>query len=244
MRPLMSSSASNNSPPPEEFDEFAEDYDGALNQGLKFTGESKDYFAQGRAKWTARRLEEFGVGRVGSCLDFGCGTGSATPHLQQTFDGVNVIGIDPSVESIELAKKSHGGASTEFCTNAEFDRQGALDLGYCNGVFHHILPDDRDGAMSTVFEALKPGGVFALWENNPWNPATRFVMSRVPFDRDAIMLWPRETRGRMRRAGFEILKTDFLFVFPGFLGFLRGIEPMISWFPTGGQYVVFGRKPE
>ncbi|MDG2125343.1 MAG: class I SAM-dependent methyltransferase [Verrucomicrobiales bacterium] len=166
MRPLMSSSASNNSPP-EEFDEFAEDYDGALNQGLKFTGESKDYFAKGRARWTAKRLREFGVGEVGSCLDFGCGTGSATPHLYETFNGVKVTGIDPSRESIELAREEHGGDRTDFCINSEFDRQGEIDLGYCNGVFHHILPDERDEAMSTVFDSLKPGGVFALWENNP-----------------------------------------------------------------------------
>jgi len=30
-----------------EFDEFAANYDEALNQGLKFTGEGKDFFAVG-----------------------------------------------------------------------------------------------------------------------------------------------------------------------------------------------------
>jgi hypothetical protein len=26
---------------------------------------------------------------------------------------------------------------------------------------------------------MRPGGVVALWENNPWNPATRYVMGRI-----------------------------------------------------------------
>ena len=39
----------------QEFDEFAENYDDALNRGLKFTRESKTFFAEGRMRWLARR---------------------------------------------------------------------------------------------------------------------------------------------------------------------------------------------
>jgi len=45
-----------------------------------------------------------------------------------------------------------------------------MDLAYCNGVFHHIAPDARPEALAMIRDALKPGGLFAFWENNAWNP--------------------------------------------------------------------------
>ena len=65
-------------------------------------------------------------------------------------------------------------------------------------------------AIDYVLRSLRPGGLFAFWENNPWNPGTRYVMSRIPFDRDAITLSPLEARQLLRVGGFEILRTDFL----------------------------------
>ena len=41
----------------------------------------------------------------------------------------------------------------------------------------------------------------------------------------------------------EVLRTDFLFIFPRVLKWLRWIEPLVSRLPLGGQYLVLGRKP-
>ena len=49
--------------------------------------------------------------------------------------------------------------------------------------------------------------------------------------------------GRLRRAGFEIVLGDSLFVFPGALAFLRPLEPWLCKLPLGGQYLVLARKP-
>src|SRR2546426_22116 len=40
------------------FDEYAENYDAALNQGLSATGEGKDYFAAARIEWVARCMTD------------------------------------------------------------------------------------------------------------------------------------------------------------------------------------------
>jgi hypothetical protein len=109
-------------------------------------------------------------------------------------------------------------------------------------VFHHIPVSERAGAMRYVFDFLRPGGCFGLFENNPWSPGARLVMKRIPFDRDAVMLWPAETRRLMRDAGFEVVRTDFLFIFPRPLAFLRGLEPALCGLPLGAQYMVLGRK--
>ena len=65
-----------------------------------------------------------------------------------------------------------------------------MNLAYCNGVFHHIPLVERSAAVACVNRALRAGGLFALWENNPWNPGTRYVMAHCDFDRDAITLTP------------------------------------------------------
>jgi hypothetical protein len=98
--------------------------------------------------------------------------------------------------------------------------------------------------VADIARSPRPGGLFAFWENNPWNPGTRYVMSRIPFDRDAVTLIPPEARQLLQKAGFEILRTDFLFIFPGVLKWLRWIEPSISHLPFGAQYQVLARKPK
>lgn len=226
-----------------EFDAFAEDYDTALNGGLSLTGEDKNFYALGRLRWLARQLENSGH-QVSSCLDFGCGTGSATGFLHEQFTPELVVGIDPSEPSLEVARESHAGIPARFENTATFAARDEFDLAYCNGVYHHIPPEDRAAATAQVFAALRPGSYFSLWENNPWNPATRFVMSRVPFDKDAILLWPAETRRMLRGAGFEIISTEFAFIFPGPLRKLRFLEHPLRKLPFGGQYQVLARKPE
>jgi len=78
----------------------------------------------------------------------------------------------------------------------------------------------------------------------PWNPATRYVMSRIPFDRDAITLSPPAARRLLREARFEVMHTDFLFFFPRYLSWLRSLEPRLTRLPPGAQYQILCRKPE
>jgi SAM-dependent methyltransferase len=119
--------------------------------------------------------------------------------------------------------------------------EGEFDLAYCNGVFHHIAPGQRLEALALVHRALRAGGLFCFWENNPWSPATRYVMSRCAFDRDAILLSPPDARALLRRGGFQILRTDFRFIFPRALRALRPVEDAVYRLPFGAQYQVLCR---
>ena len=224
-----------------EFDNFAVDYDDALNQGLSVSGEDKNYFARGRIRWTARCLKRFGI-EAQSVHDFGCGTGTATPFFYEAFAGLReVLGTDVSARSLEVATK-HFGQRAKFTVMDEYKPDGRFDLVYCNGVFHHIPLDQRQASARYIYDCLRPGGFFAMWENNPWNPATRYVMSRIPFDRDAITLSPPTARRLMREVGFEVLKTSYLFIFPRLLKWLRPLERLAAGMPLGTQYMVLCRK--
>lgn len=47
------------------------------------------------------------------------------------------------------------------------------------------------------------------------------VMKRIPFDRDAVTITPPAARRLLERAGFEVVRTDSLFIFPKPLAWLR-----------------------
>ena len=225
-----------------EFDEYAEAYDRALAEGISVSGEDKTYFARGRVAWLEGCLRPLAL-RPKAVLDFGCGTGSGVPFLLELPGVESVLGVDVSAKSLEVARKNISPERARFLTLAAHQPAGECDLAFCNGVFHHIPPAQRAGAVAHVWRSLRPGGLFALWENNPWNPGTRYVMSRIPFDREAITLSAPNSRALLRAGGFEIVRTDFLFIFPRALRWFRSLEPMVARLPLGAQYQVLARKP-
>lgn len=225
----------------QEFDAFAGKYDEALNRGLALTGEGKEYFAEGRVRWLKSRLQKAGVPQPRTCVDYGCGTGTSAPFLREVLGIESYHGFDPSSESVEVATGLHANANVTFSSDPLTFKN--VDLVFCNGVFHHIPPAARKASMDQVYQILKSGGVFAFWENNPWNPIVRFMMSRVEFDRDAQLLWPREAIRLGRASGFRCLHRSYYFVFPSALAFARCLEPALSPLPAGGQYLLLFQKP-
>jgi len=229
-------------PTPAEFDAYAANYEEALQRGLALTGEGKDFFAEGRVEWLRRQMQRRGI-VAASCLDFGCGTGTAATFLRAGLGIRSYVGFDPSAASVGRAGREVAWPEARFTHDADSIADESVDLAFTNGVFHHIPPEQRAAAVQLVWRALKPGGLFAFWENNRWNPIVHFLMSRVPFDADAQMLFPFQARKLLRAAGFHILATDACFVFPGPLAALRKLEPWLCKLPLGGQYLVLAQKP-
>ena len=225
----------------ELFDGYAKSYDAALSSALAPSGESREFFAKGRVTWLRRSLGELGASprRV---LDFGCGDGSTTPVLQRILGAEFCIGVDVSPKSLDIARAKHATERIRFEPISDVRSDWQMDLAYCNGVFHHIAPDARPEALCMIRDALKPGGLFAFWENNAWNPATRYVMSRCLFDEDAILISPREAKAILKKAGFEVVRTGFRFIFPHALRGLRKLEDFAYKLPLGAQYQVLCRK--
>lgn len=230
-------------PAPTAFDAHAASYDDDLARGLSLAGEDKAYYAEARMRWLAHRLAGRGAGPPSLALDFGCGDGASTPLLREILKAGSVIGLDVSTALLDVARERHREPGIRFSTLADFPPDGRGDLAFTNGVFHHIPPAQRAEALVFVRASLRPGGYFAFWENNPWNPGTVAVMRRIPFDRDAIMISPTEARRLLGAAGFEVLSVDSLFYFPRFLRWLRPLEPALSRLPLGGQYLALARRP-
>lgn len=225
------------------FDKYAENYHSTANQALKVSGEDSTYFAINRIEWTKQKLVKlFHDSAYNHILDFGCGTGDSTPILKRTFSPDIVTGIDASYKSIEIAKRNHDSAIADFYTVENIPETIKYDLAYCNGVFHHIPPAKRDRSVRTVLNLLNQNGILALWENNPWNPGTRYIMNKCPFDQDAVTLSYLEGKKLLSANGFKVINISFSFIFPKNLKFLRVMEKSLSIFPIGAQYLILAQK--
>lgn len=217
------------------------DYDVMLTEGLKLSGESKDFFMRGRTRDLKNNLPSgFSPKKI---LDYGCGLGETSHYLCQLFPAAEVVGTDSSENALRYARKQFETVNVSFKNFEEAKKEGPYDLCYTNGVFHHIAPEHQAKAAAEIFQCLPPGGYFSLFENNPWNPGTLMVMKQIPFDRNAKPLSCLKTKNLLHRAGFQCLRTRFLFYFPRALRHLRFLEPIGASIPLGAQYYILAKKP-
>jgi trans-aconitate methyltransferase len=226
-----------------EFDRFARKYEQDLAQSLAVTGESREFYAQRRIDWTAQCVARLGHS-VRQILDYGCGDGANAPMLAARLNAEHVLGVDVSTESIAVARQANSAPGLRFQSSSEWTPDGTIDLAFTNGVFHHIPPAERPECLRAIRRSLTPEGLFAFWENNPWNPGTQIVMSRCAFDEHAIKISPRQAKRLLSNAGFKILRTDSLFYFTRQLSFLRPVENWLRPLPIGGQSQLLCRNSQ
>jgi SAM-dependent methyltransferase len=218
------------------FDRYAQRYEDVLQKSLNATGENQEYFARRRVEITRDLLKGASISKV---VDFGCGLGISAPHLLHYLRPESIVGLDVSRETLKEAVARHASASVSFAHVDDFT--GNADLVFCNGVFHHMAPTERTRALEIIGKILGSDGHFALWENNPLNPGTRYVMSRCEFDRDAVVIRPSKARRLLEANGFEIVRTSSAFFFPRSLSWLRGLEIPLAPTLLGGQYLLLAK---
>ena len=222
--------------------DLSEEYESMLNKGISLSGENMSFFINGRLKAVLSHLSSLDK-KVNRVLDFGCGLGFATRQLADAFPGASIVGVDTSEGALASARRNNGGECIKYLTLSEFEADvESYDLCYVNGVFHHIPIQERESAIKLIANHLAPQGLLYLFENNPWNPGARLVMSRIPFDRDAIMLSVLETERLAASADLVPLERSSLFFFPKVLSVFRPLEFLLSPTLLGAQYFVVSQK--
>ncbi len=219
-----------------------QNYDEVLGKGLRLSGESREFFIDGRVRDLADRMPAgFRPRRI---LDFGCGTGETCGALARFFPDADIVGVDVAEKPLELARKAARSDRIRFSRWGGGEALGVFDLCYVNGVFHHIEPGQRNDILRAIRERLAPGAYLSFFENNPWNPGTRMVMRRIEFDRGSIPLSHVSAHELLRGAGFLTpYPTRFLFYFPRILSGLRVFEPALARLPLGAQYHILAVNP-
>lgn len=226
-----------------EFDNASYEYNKQLNQGLCLSGEDGDYFARKRIEF----IKDFIISapiQPEIVMDFGCGVGGNVGHLLREFSPQKLIASDISSKSLQILKKKYDSDIINIHNTTDFLESSICDFVFCNGVFHHIHPNERESSLKFIHSSLKQNGYFFFWENNPWNIGTNWVMSKIPFDKDALKIFPHTAVNLLSRCGFQIIGLRYFFIFPKFLKFLRIIEYRLSRLPMGAQYLIIAKKNE
>jgi trans-aconitate methyltransferase len=222
------------------FSDIGHTYDDQLAEGLRFTGEAAEFFAARRVARVRELVDTYGA--PAKCvLDFGSGRGVAFAPLRAHFPDANIIAFEPEESLRDIALETARASNVEVLDFDVLPIRDEVDVVYCNGVFHHIARKDRLRVMKSLVTSMHDRALSFVWENSPYNPGTRFVMSRIAFDRDAELLTPEAMRDLQKDAGLDAIATEYHFVFPRALRLFRPVERLLRSVPVGGQYLVVSR---
>ncbi|MHB2018505.1 MAG: class I SAM-dependent methyltransferase [Candidatus Xenobia bacterium] len=221
-----------------EFDRHAADYHQTLNRSLAGLGESI-YFARLKADLLAHVLR---ARPAASVLDVGCGTGVAEQFLVGRVG--QLTGCDVSEGMLAEARQRAPGVQFDPCPlEGPLPYEDAtFEATFTACTLHHVPPPQRTKFVADMVRVTRPGGLVVTFEHNPHNPVTRAIVAGCEFDRDAVLLPAAETRSLWLMAGLGLVQVRYYCWFPARLGFLRGLEPLLSGVPLGGQYMVVGMK--
>ncbi len=226
----------------DEFDEFAADYRSIHSRNIQLSGADSFYFAEMKVKLLCKTETNAKL----KVLDIGCGDGATELFMQQYFPAWEINGIDISSKSIEQAK-------TQLIPNTIFETYDGkniaspdqvFDIVFVAGVLHHIDYSLHAGLIKEINRVLKNGGRLYLFEHNPLNPLTRYLVKTCVFDKDARLLKHGYTKKILKAAGLQIISNDFIIFFPrkGLFASLIGLEKYLRKIPLGGQYFIRAEK--
>jgi SAM-dependent methyltransferase len=224
-----------------EFDEYASNYDGMLRDPMRdgFVANREFYH---RRKWLLilNFLRSQGIdSRTMEWLDVGCGKGELLGYGSGHFG--RVVGCDPSSEMARNAGKIEVRVQEAPAVLPFAD--GSFDFATAVCVYHHVEEPDRVPLTREVQRVLRPNGTFCMIEHNPFNPVTRFIVSRSPIDVDAHLLTADTARRYSAAAGLRSIQTEYFLYLPEkFYDKAPRIEGLLRKLPLGGQYAMFARK--
>jgi SAM-dependent methyltransferase len=175
-----------------------------------------------------------------SWLDVGCGHGDLLRLGAAGFG--SVAGCDVSAEMIKGCRDLDVRLQSDASVLPFPDECADFVTAVC--VYHHVAPAARRALTTDVHRVLKPNGVFAIIEHNPWNPVTQITVRRSPVDTDAILLRSTEAESLLKAASFRFVFQEYFLYLPEAAYYrMPWVESYLRKIPFGCQYAVFGEKP-
>jgi SAM-dependent methyltransferase len=214
---------------PVDFDGHAADYNANLKKQLSFFDADDKYFAEYKIRIVKEKLL-YPPERI---LEYGCGIGRNLKALKIYFPKARISGCDISRESLRYAKEYP--FATLYLLGRDTIRE-KFDLVFISCVFHHVEPVLRKGIVSEIYRLLEESGQVFVFEHNPFNPVTRRLVDKCPFDTGAVLLSCKELGRLFTSAKFRKIEHQYTLFFPTRFKAWRQMEKYLGWLPLGGQY--------
>ncbi len=110
-----------------------------------------------------RLIEQANIQPGMRVLDLGCGTGTLTILIKQTYPNTEVVGLDGDQAILEIARSKANRAGV----NITFDNAMAFKLPYPDNSFnrvlsslviHHLSSENKQLVMHEIYRVLRAGG--------------------------------------------------------------------------------------
>jgi 2-polyprenyl-3-methyl-5-hydroxy-6-metoxy-1,4-benzoquinol methylase len=224
------------------FDNYSDDYNEVLAKSIGFVpGNDRDFFDNFKINCIEAL---FSVKSQYSILDFGCGIGNLSVLLAKKFTGSKIYGYDVSDKSLLIAQKRNENIQNLFFIN-DISADQKYDIILGANVFHHVKKNERSSTLKKLMGLLQSGGAIVIIEHNPYNPLTRYIVKRCPFDADAKLISRQEFIKLACGCGLSVNSRKYVLMFPWDFKIFRIMEKLFSQIPFGAQYMLLlAKRPE
>lgn len=224
-----------------DFNEHKNSYVNTIENSLRLSGKEHDFFTKVKAEFLEDIIKTYlpDVHKP-QLLDIGCGHGLIHKHLKGK--GLDIVGVEVADEVVELARTenpevryfSHDGKVLPFEAK-QFD----VAIAIC--VMHHVPPAEWKSFLNEMKRVLKPGGIAVIFEHNPYNPVTRYIVANNVLDDDAVLLPSPSLKKMMQAAGFAGVKNRNILFTPFAHRMFRWLDKVLGRVPLGTQYYSVGQ---
>lgn len=219
------------------FDDFSNSYNAELGNNLNKIPLQGDisFFAKHKIEILS---EKFSANESYNILDFGCGIGRNIPYLSDFFPKSNIYGTDISLQCLNYAKLMYPNANffeLDTVPVAKFDIILVAD------VLHHVNDSDINDLIIKLCSIRSNNSAIVVFEQNPYNPITRYLVNTCPFDKNVRLLSLTATQELFLNHGLIMKDSGYCFFFPSSFKRLYSIESKISKIPVGGKYFAIFR---
>ena len=198
--------------------------------------------ARGRVKWLRRCLDALGE-RPARMLSLGWDHGSANSEFFANLHIRLLTTIDVSAERAISSELRSADGKARYIHVTDYRASESEDLAVTHGVLEEMTPANRTAAALLVYRSLKPGGLFAVWQDNPWAPSVILSPRMTASGERGTVIAARTVRSMLRGVGFDIVHTTSAIFFPDALAWAQPIVPFLAPIPIWRQYMVLARKP-
>lgn len=223
----------------ETFNHVAKDYRAKVNSAISFSGLTTDFFAYSKLFFLNHFIKKSLTKNTKTLkiLDIGCGIGEMDILLKKTQS--HLTGIDISAESLKIARLRNPEVNYNLYDGHKLPfADASMDVAFTINVMHHVPPQEWPNFVSEAMRVVRPGGLFIVFEHNPYNPLTLKAVENCEFDQDAVLLKKKDLIKLIRPHRPTKLRSHYILFFPFSPICFRHLELKIGFIPLGAQYGV------
>lgn len=236
----------------QEFDQHKESYRSDIDKAVSFSGQSHDFFTRVKAEYLNDLFGAFQRDPAGSAsgnrpldvLDIGCGHGHIHPYIVQGGVPLQLSAVDVAATVVEEARALNPTVDYKAYEGDRLPYEDqSFDVAFTIAVMHHVPPPQWPAFLQEMRRVVRPGGMIAIFEHNPINPLTQWIVRTCPIDDNAVLLGSRRLSNLVAKTQFTDVASRYILFTPLDGSGYRKFDKMIGWLPLGAQYYVAARVP-